>query len=287
MKKSRLRRYGYIIEAFFGYLLYTFFYLLPIDWASALAGFIGESIGPKLKVSRIAYTNLTRCFPAMPDTEKKRIIKQMWNNLGRIAGELPHWPRMSSREFARRVKFINPYRSSPKEGVIFLGAHLANFELAPMISKELELSLSFIYRPANNPYIDRLINSLREKCRVKLFPKGVTGLREIYRALGHGTKVAFLVDQKVNDGETINFFGLPAKTTTLPAKLALKFGSPIILSRAVRTRGAYYTVEFYDPLPISAYDTPHSITERINSEIEGWIRKKPEQWFWVHKRWGR
>lgn len=286
MKKGKLRRFGYIVEAFFGYTLYFIFRILPIDLSSAIAGWFGEIIGPKLRVSKVGYDNLTKCFPTMQDSEKKRIIRQMWNNLGRIAGELPHWPRMSSAEFARRVKFVNPYRNSPKQGVVFLAAHIANFELASKISHELDLNLNFIYRPANNPYINHLINSLRERCRVKLFPKGVAGLREIYKALHNGTKVAFLVDQKVNDGEDIDFFGIPAKTTTLPAKLALKFGSKIILSRVIRTKGAHYQVEFYDPMTISKHDTAVSITTRINAEIEAWVRKKPEQWFWVHKRWG-
>lgn len=250
-----------------------------------VSGKIAELIGPHLKVSRTAHANLTRCFPKMHARERAKIIQLMWNNLGRIVGELPHWANMREEQYHKRVKFIGLENIKKSKKTIFLSAHLANFELASSISRVLALDLNLIYRPANNPLVNHLINSQRTKCGVKLFAKGIAGLKHICDVLRNNGNVAMLVDQKTNDSELVDFFGFPARTTMLPAKLAAKFNAVIIMAKIKRMKGAYYTVEFFSPIVVNKTDDPKMLTQKINLEFEKWIREAPEQWFWVHKRW--
>jgi KDO2-lipid IV(A) lauroyltransferase len=258
--------------------------MLPIDIASTLGAFIMKIVGPHLKAYKIARSNLSKCFPGKSESEINAIITGMWDNLGRTIGESASIIHMSSAEFNKRVKVVMEFKKFEKSG-IYVSGHLGNFELAARISIDQQSNLNLVYRPTNNKYVNMLIKHLRECGGNKLIPKGRNGLIQILKVLDNGGNIGMLVDQRMNDGVDTKFFDMPAKTTALPAKLAIKYNIPIYIGFMKRNKGCNFTIHFKE-LRLSKNDDPIEATQKINDILEQWIRDFPEQWFWVHKRWG-
>jgi KDO2-lipid IV(A) lauroyltransferase len=279
-----LKHIRFILEAIPAWLFYIILRFIPIDLASAFCGKLMELIGPHLKASRVARRNLKMCYPEKSDAEIEIIMKRMWNNLGRVIGESPSIIYLSNREFKRRVKVTKSFKEFKEPG-IFVSGHFGNFELSAKISIELKLGLNLVYRPANNIYINRLIRLLRERRGNRLIPKGKAGLLQILKVLDNKGNLGMLVDQRMNDGIDCTFFGKLAKTTSLPAKLAIKYRIPIYVSCIKREKGCRFHLYIKELKP-GKDDDPAAVTQEINDIIETWVRETPEQWFWVHKRWG-
>lgn len=275
-----------MLEAIVVFPLFFILKILPIDIASALMGFIARVVGPYTKATTIARKNLEMIFPEKTKAEIKKIISGIWDNLGRMVGELPHINSMSLEEFNRRVIIINPPKH-PEKSAVYVATHSGNFELAARIFKVANVPVNLIYRPANNPYANYLINSLREKSGSTLIPKGVRGVRRVLEALECSESIGLMIDQRTNTGIDVPFMGVSAKTTQLPANLALKHDVPIIFLRMSRKKGAYFEIEFSDPVHYMKPMKANEIMEDMGIRIAEWIKKDPKQWFWVHKRWGK
>lgn len=279
-----MRNLRFILEAIPAWLFYIIFRFIPIDSASAFGGKVMELIGPKLKASKTARKNLKLCFPSKSDEEIDAIAVGMWNNLGRIIGEAPRIIHMGSKEWRRRVKMLKEFKNFKKSG-IYISGHIGNFELAAKISIEEKQNLNLVYRPTNNKYVNRLIRLLRERGGNRLIPKGRSGLIQILDVLDKGGNIGMLVDQRMNEGINTKFFGMDAKTTSLPAKLAIKYQIPIYIGFMKREKACKFTIHFKELKPKPNED-PAVVTQKINDILETWIREHPEQWFWVHRRWG-
>jgi len=265
--------------------------LLPVDWASALGGWIGRAIGPRLAQTRKAERNLARSFPQNSAAENRRILSGMWDNLGRVIAEYPHLPRICAALEGGRVEvvgleFIRAMKESGKPGILF-GAHLANWEIQPYLARHAGLSLGLIYRAPNNERVDRLLRRLRDA--PMLFRKGEEGARALYRLLRNGGHVAMLVDQKMNDGIAVPFFGRDAMTAPAIAQFALRLGCVLLPVRTERLGGAQFRVTVHPPLEIEPSGSrgadEYKIMLQINRIVEDWVRARPEQWLWLHRRW--
>lgn len=278
----------HILEYWIVCILYGLFYIMPIDIASWVGGKLGECAGLISKSSNTAMKNLTFCYPDKSEEWKKNIIRDMWNNLGRMVAEIPHWKNATKEMSEQRIKIVNKPEQLATRG-LFLAGHFANFELASIISKELELGINLVYRPANNPFVDNLISQSRLAHGVKLIKKGKAGVREVIRALENDERafIGMLVDQKTNDGIDVPFFGAMVKTTPFPANLAKKYNLPVIMVRFERTSGANYIVAFEKIINYKKTANTDLIMKEINETLERWIKASPSQWFWVHKRWSR
>lgn len=277
---SKLKHIKYLLEALIAYLGYAIFLILPIDVASAVGAKMMRFVGPKLKAAEIAKKNLKLCFSDITDKEIETILDKMWNNLGRIIGELPHIKDLSDIQFSSICKFTD--LSKFEQPCIFVSGHLGNFELASRMLRFIGMNAHLVYRPANNPYVDYLINHIRQKHANPQIPKGKGGLKKMIQCIENGKSIAMLVDQKMNDGIKVKFFGIDAYTTALPAKLAHKYNVPIYLTYMKRTDKCNFEVCFKI---LKANDDILYTTQLINDYLEEWIRQDPSQWFWIHKRW--
>jgi len=267
------------------------FACLPVAWASAVGGFIGRSIGPRLRASRVALRNLRRALPDNTDAENRRILGGMWDNLGRAVAEHPHLRRLCA-EGSGRVEIVNGEAIGAllAGGIpaLLFGGHFANWEVGPTtIHRMMGSALLSVYRAANNPWVDRLQRrGLKARQAVA---KGAPGGRELIRHLRRGGHVAMLVDQKLNDGIAVPFFGRDAMTAPAIARLALQFACPIVPVRVERLAGARF--RFTVEPPLAVFDTGdaaadvHTAMTRVNAVIEAWARARPEQWLWLHRRW--
>jgi KDO2-lipid IV(A) lauroyltransferase len=273
-------------------LLAAGFGLLPIACASALGGMIGRALGPHLAISQVARRNLRRAFPALDEAGIARIVAAMWDNLGRVAAEYPHLRKIRLFERGGRVEtrgfeHIDRAIAAGRRMIIFSG-HLANWEIGALAPAQYGFPAAQIYRAAANPRIDRLIARLRGG-HGELIPKGRLAARRAIAALAAGRHLTLLADQKMNDGIAVPFFGRPAMTAPALAHLALRFECDVLPARVERLRGARFQLTVYPPLPLPRSHDRHAdaaiLMAAVNRTLEGWIRDRPEQWLWVHRRW--
>lgn len=289
-KKVDLRRR---LEGLGAWLCFAAFGLLPVDAASAVGGWIGRTLGPRLGASKRAVTNLRRAMPELSEAAVARIVRGMWDNLGRIVAEYPHLDRFRLYEKGGRVEVVGDELLDPllAEGkrLIFVSAHFGNWEIAALAATQRRLAIAQIYRAANNPIVDALIARFRAVGGSELVPKGTLAARRAIEALREGRHLAMLADQKMNDGIAVPFFGRDAMTAPAPAQLALRFDCAIVPARVERLHGAHFRLTVFPPLEIERSgdrrtDVMRLMTE-VNRTIEGWIRARPELWFWLHRRW--
>ncbi len=276
-----------------GYDLFTgLFRLLPLDVASAVGGAVLRVIGPLSGAHRTAERNLRIAFPEMGAAERARILRAQWDNVGRLFAEFPAMDRLTPA--SGRIEVIGGERlhAIAAEGrpVVFVSGHLSNWEIMPAVIVASGVTCQITYRAANNPYIDRRIIESRRRYGVRLFaPKGGSGSREILDAMAKGQSVALMNDQKFNNGVLAPFFGHPAHTAPGPTRLALRFGGVLQPMSVQRTRGARFRVVVHEPIVLDdTGDRSHDIeagVARINAFVEARVRERPQEWFWVHRRW--
>ena len=148
------------------------------------------------------------------------------------------------------------------------------------------INLSAIYRPLNNIFLNKIMESIRVKyiCK-KQIKKGISGLRELVILNKQKYSTALMIDQRVSEGIFSNFFNQKALTTTIPAQLVKKFNLPIVPVYIERIKGIHFKITINKPLIFSKNDTTQNITNVLNKILEEMILKKPEQWIWSHNRW--
>ncbi len=248
---------------------------------------MGRVVGPFLPAHQTADANLAMVFPEKTKEERRRILAAMWDNLGRVAAELPHLP---GDKLYSRMHIIG-HEHIPTDGrpVIFFSGHFGNWELNYTMAHRHGLPVTLIYREANNPHVDKMIAAIRATQSADMLPKGPRGAIKLGRAIKSGHSLAMLIDQKMNDGIAVPFFGRMAMTAPAIAEFALRYDMPVIPARVVRTRGCHFEATVYPPLRYEKTGNEKtdalSIMTQINQILEGWIREYPAQWFWVHKRW--
>jgi KDO2-lipid IV(A) lauroyltransferase len=268
------------------------FGLLPLDWASAIGGALARTIGPRLGISKRARLNIRRALPELADHEIAKTIAQMWDNLGRVAAEYPHLRQIRVFEPGGRVEthgfeHMDRAVAAGRRMIIFSG-HIANWEIGMLAAVQYGAEVAQIYRAANNPLIDRMITRFRGTGG-ELIPKGSVGARRAIAVLRRGAHVTMLADQKMNDGIPVPFFGRPAMTASALAALALRFDCDVLPARVERLGGARFRLTVFPPLPLPRSGDHHAdvatLMTRVNQTLEGWIRDRPQEWFWVHRRW--
>ena len=170
--------------------------------------------------------------------------------------------------------------------VIFVSGHFANFELMSMEITKKNIPLATIYRPLNNYFLNPFMEYLRKKyvCKNQI-KKGINGVRDAINYLKKDYSVALMIDQRVSEGEKVEFFGKPALTTTLPAQLALKFNLSIVPVFIERTNENNFLIKFFEELPSNNFNNKISFTKKLNEVLEELIKKNPNQWIWTHDRW--
>ena len=264
-----------------------------IDRSANICSFIARKIGPLLPVNNIARKNIANALGN--DADSKQLIIDLWDNFGRFIGEFPFVQSMTQEEMDRRVKIIGlenilelKQRNQPY--LLFLG-HLANWEFLSKVINQFYPRWGIVYRIASNSCINKFINKQRNSRDIRFIAKGKTGVRDLIKSIKTKESIAMFVDQKMNEGIKVPFFGLSAMTAHGIAKLALQLKYPIVPCQFVRTKGSYFEVIIHKPLEYSQSSDEdqdcYNIMLNINQILEDWILQHPEQWLWFHNRWGK
>ena len=284
---------GYPLQAVFAWLVIGIFAALPMDWASGLGGWVGRTIGPRLGLTRRADRNLRRALPDLDDARIAAIISDMWDNLGRVVGELPHLVNISKPTPGGRVeivgeKFIEASRKDGTSCILFSG-HFANWEVFALAARAIGLNYAQVYRAPNNPFVESLLQRIRGLDVSNTVPKGARGARTAVETLKSGRRLGMLVDQKMNNGIPVPFFGQDAMTASAPADLSLRYDCPAIPARMERLGGCHFRLSFSPPIAPPATGSRETdsaaIMLAVNKQLEDWIRDRPGQWLWLHNRW--
>ena len=288
-----MKKLKHILEYLLFILLTRTLRLLSVDNSASLCSFIAKKIGPYLRVTKTARKNLKRVYGNEIDIEK--VINDLWDNYGRYIGEFPFINVLDSSELDKRVKVIGlekvaAFKKTNQPFILFLG-HQANWDFVIRKINDIYPKFGIAYRKANNPYVDREILKERENDQhITMIAKGPSGAKSIIKAIKSGASLAMLVDQKMNNGIEVPFFGFPAMTAPALARISLQYKYPIVPLQIVRIgKSSYFELILHDPLkPLIDKDIEKScynIMLEINKILEQWIREKPEQWFWFHNRW--
>ena len=281
------------VQTFIALILALFFSCFPFEKMSNLAGNLGRVIGKRFTSYRKkAHQNLRRAMPELSDKRHQEIIDGMFDNLMRTIIEYCKIYRLKiynpeSCVEVIGIDIIDQLKDDQKPAILFLG-HLANWEIGTMAGLQRGLKITQVYRKLNYPMLNRLINFVHRWVAQEVVAKGPEGSRQILKALKEGRHVSILMDQKLNEGEWVPFFGMPAKTAITGARLALKNNCPFVPVRVERIEGTRFRVTYYPPLK-SSKATPQEqlmdLLNQMNQLLETWIRDRPEQWLWIHNRW--
>lgn len=218
----------------------------------------------------------------------------MWKNIGRNFGEFIHL-RNFNPLLCKKTKVIGLNKikklASSENGIIFFSAHYGNWEIGPIIINKLGFQPLCIYRKSNNKLIEKLIQKIRST-NAEFAPKGDMGAKKSYLWLrkGKGKSLALLMDQKLNEGPFIPFLGKPAPTASYIAELSLRMNLAIVPVKLERSKESENIITFFNKLKMPSNCLEHKekviyILENINNIIGSWIKEKPEQWLWIHRRW--
>ena len=287
------KRFLHLLEGAGAVAVYALFRVLPLDAASALGGFLARAIGPRLGLSRRALKNLRRAMPELGEEATRRVIVDMWDNLGRVIAEYPHLGQYRIYADEGRIEIVGAEhiraQNAPGKRAIFFSGHFGNWEVPTMALTQAGLSVLEMYRAANNPFVDRLINHARSVVGSELAAKGGAGARRMLAAMKSDRHIALLVDQKQNDGIAVPFFGREAMTGPALATFALRFDSAVVPVRVDRLKGARFRITAEPPLPYAKTGDADADTlmlmKQVNEVLERWIRERPDHWFWLHRRW--
>ena len=243
--------------------------------------------GKFFKSEKIIQSNLEIYSKNLTQEEKKRIISNMWKNYGMTFAEYVYlnYFKKSNVEVEIEGEKILKLIKENKKSIIFVSGHFANFELMAMEITKKQIELAAIYRPLNNIFLNPYMEYLRKKyiCKNQI-KKGINGVREAIEYIKKDHSIALMIDQRVSEGEKINFFGKPAYTTTLPAQLAIKYNLKII-PVFIRRINKKFKIYFGKEINSSDFKNKIDLTVILNKKLEEMVQKNPDQWIWTHNRW--
>lgn len=267
------------------------------DRASNLGAALLPRLAPLLSANRTGHANLRAAFPEKSDQEIRTVLRGVWENLGRTAFEYACmddlWDYDPARPNAGRIVTddVALYERLRDDGrpAIFFAAHLANWEMPAVAAAAHGLDATALYRMPNNRFVARAIQRIRGKTMGKMVASGGAGVLQLARELEAGNHVGMLIDQHLNRGVDVTFFGRPAKANPTAARLAREFDCPVHGVRTIRLPGNRFRLECTEEIAL-----PRDADGRVDVKaamqvmtdvVEGWVREHPEQWLWLHRRW--
>jgi Kdo2-lipid IVA lauroyltransferase/acyltransferase len=260
--------------------------------AAAFGAALGRTLGPRSHRHRRLKTNLAIALPRASGEEVAAIAQEAWGSFGAMLAEYAHLETIADRKFAEHVEVVVQPGVEARHGggrpFVFVTAHLGNWDICAAAARHLGLPLTAVYSPQANPITDWLVQRRRRSLGCG-FLANDDGMRPLLNELRAGRSVGFVVDLRVDSGGLVPFCGHDTMTTLVPARLALKFGCPLVPVRVERIRPAYLRVTLHDPVPPDDAVAPDlrawRMMARINALFESWIVARPGQWQCFQNRW--
>ena len=282
-----IKTINYLFQSLIIYFFFVIGRIIGLQFSRKIFSFLFCKLGPLIKSKKIIIKNLNNFSNSLSDEEQNKIINGMWKNYGKTFIEyifLNYFRKNNSHVTIIGEENLSQIYQKNKP-VIFVSGHFANYELMSMEITKKNIPLATIYRPLNNIFLNPLMEYLRREfvCKNQI-KKGLLGVRDAIEYIKKNHSIALMIDQRVSEGDQINFFGKPALTTTLPAQLSLKYDLeviPVFIERIDNN----FKIEFQKSLSPHNFEDKIAFTKELNRVLEKMILRNPMQWIWSHNRW--
>ena len=242
---------------------------------------------------RVALANLEQCFPKRPARERRAIARATFAHFGQVLLKLLTFSALTPEEMLERAEYEGDERVrlayARGKGVLFFTGHFGFWELQAMAHAVKLQPIGVLARALDNPPLNDLLERMRTSTgNSVIYRQGA--VRRVLRLLAAGEGVAMLIDQHMHSPDAIwvNFFRRPAATTSTLAALALRTGAAVIPVFALPLPGGRYRFVYESPVDPPQGDGPEAIrefTQRCTDVLEMHVRKHPDLWLWMHRRW--
>jgi KDO2-lipid IV(A) lauroyltransferase len=267
---------------------------LPVRAALALGTFVGRTFHAfDRSHRRLAVTNLKAAFPLRTDEECRRIAREMFSHFGRLLVVLLKFSAMRPPEMLACVEFSGEERvvqaHAQGKGVLLFTGHFGYWEINALVHALAIRPMAVLARPLDNPLLHDLLESVRRRTgNSVIYRRGA--IRRVLRALGNNEAIAVLIDQHIAtaDAVYVDFFNRRAATTSALAALALRTGAPVIPVFALPLPGGRFRMVYEHPVEPprgEGDDAIRDFTQRCTDVLEMYVRRYPELWLWMHRRW--
>jgi KDO2-lipid IV(A) lauroyltransferase len=265
--------------------------------ASDVGGRITRTFGPLVAGSPHRHGEPEGGLPEKSEAERRAIALGAWDNLGRTGAEYPHLGHLfdfdpdsaaPGRTEVDGIEHFLSLRDDGKPGLVF-SAHLANWELPAICAARFGLDTTAVFRAPNDPAIARVLHEIRSGTMGNLEAARQGAAFAMQGALEKGGHLGMLIDQHFTRGVIVNFMGRPALVNPVLGKFARRFDCPVHGVRVIRLPGHRFRLELTPPLDLprdanGEIDVPGAM-QAMSRVVEGWVRERPEQWLWMHRRW--
>jgi KDO2-lipid IV(A) lauroyltransferase len=241
----------------------------------------------------IARENLAQAFPELDARARERIVRGTFEHFGRVLLELMRFRTLSPAEMRALAEVEGEERVrrayDAGRGLILIGGHFGYWEMQGILHAVSWRPISVMARPLDNARLHDMLEHIRTRTgNAVIYRQG--SIRKVLRALHGNRGVAILIDQHLQSPEAIqvDFFGRPAATTSIVASLALRTGATVIPGLGLPLPDGRYRFIYEEPVAPPADDSPEAIrdfTQRSTAVLERYIRRYPDLWLWMHRRW--
>jgi KDO2-lipid IV(A) lauroyltransferase len=294
VKVDFLKKVRHFFEAAGAWTMFAVLhYCVPFKTASRFGGWAGRTIGPHLSLSNRARISLKKCFPDITPIETEKIVTEMWDNYGRLISEYVHADAFWNGKTLKHIELVGAehlktLKDDGKPGIIFT-AHTGNWQMITLAAQSVGFDLTQMYRAANNPWVDALMLKCQKLAVKNVITKKKSGPKDLLSLIRRGDHALLLVDQKMGEGVAVPFLGRDAMTAKGVARLYLNQDCPLLPARSERLSDSTFRVTFYPPVTFTPQGDQqkdiYDLLLHINNQISEWIKERPGQWLWVHRRW--
>lgn len=242
---------------------------------------------------RLAVRNLQAAFPVRSEEECRAIARDMFAHFGRLLAVLLKFSTMRPEQMLACVEFTGEERvvhaHELGRGVLLFTGHFGFWEINALTHALAIRPMAVLARPLDNPLLHDLLESVRRRTgNAVIYRRGA--IRRVLRALGNNEAIAILIDQHIAtaDAVYVDFFNRPAATTSALAALALRTGAPVVPVFALPLPGGRFRMVYEHPVEPPRGDGEEAIrefTQRCTDVLEMYVRRYPELWLWMHRRW--
>ena len=269
-------------------VLWTLARILPRRFAARLSGALFAAVGPLTRKHGHVKRNLAFVKPAASPTELDRLARAVWRNLGHVFAEFPHLDAIVAEDLRVEIAPETAALLDAGDPILILTAHLGNWEVLGAWLAHHGPPLTAVYDRNENPILERIIQRYRHADRIRFTDKE-SSLKQLLTSARERRSIALLQDTRVDTGVMIPLFGTPAATTISPAKIARRFGYPLVPVEVVREPGQRFLVRFHAPLvePAGLDERTAAIelTSQYHRLLERWIGAHPGSWLCTKRRW--
>ncbi len=271
----------------------TSFMPYPLRWlAGTTLGYVFYVLdGPH---RRVAAENLAKAFPRRTAAERQAIVRKVFGHFGRLLFEFLKFSTLTDQQMLDRVEFDGEERVrlayGQGKGVLFITGHFGFWELHAVAHPLRFESIGVLARTLDNAKLNTLLEDIRQRTgNVVIYRQG--SVRKVMRMMAEKHGVAILIDQHISgsaDAVTVDFFERAAATTSAVAAMALRTGAPVVPVFALPLGRGRYRLIYEHPVEPPSPDSEDAVrefTQRCTDVLEMYVRRHPDLWLWMHRRW--